>query len=152
MQLEKICPRLFPFTDHERAIVVDALRGQLQLFSASFSPEERGEYRDLIHELAEAEARSDEPQQALLEQSAGVGAFMALLEAGLTQGDALNALSEHTQAEAEYPGHIEAARENETDEFEIDDHPLVSPSDAGVWVSSWIWIAHDELTADEDED
>ena len=34
---------------------------------------------------------------------------------------------------------IKRARELATDDLEIDDEPMVSVSDRGVWVNAWVW-------------
>ena len=42
------------------------------------------------------------------------------------------------------------ARELATDELEIDDEPMVSVGDRGVWVNAWVWVPAPagELSAD----
>ena len=35
---------------------------------------------------------------------------------------------------------IEEARLQTNDDLEIDDEPLLSVADDGVWVSAWIWV------------
>jgi hypothetical protein len=40
----------------------------------------------------------------------------------------------------DYADAIEIAREQCTNELEIDDEPYLSPSDEGTWVSAWIWV------------
>lgn len=35
---------------------------------------------------------------------------------------------------------IALAREQATDELEIDDDPVLSRGDEGCWVSAWIWV------------
>lgn len=66
--------------------------------------------------------------------------FRELFKAGLTQGEILNLLSELGDA-SHYAGAIATAREETTDDLEIDDKPLVSPgADNGVWVSAWVWV------------
>ena len=35
---------------------------------------------------------------------------------------------------------IKRARELATDELEIDDEPMVSVGDRGVWVNAWVWV------------
>lgn len=37
-------------------------------------------------------------------------------------------------------GEIQRAREVATDELEVDDEPMVSVSDQGVWVNAWVWV------------
>ena len=50
-----------------------------------------------------------------------------------------NAIGERTA----YAQEIEKAREEfANDELEIDDDPVTSVSDEGVWVSAWVWVPH----------
>jgi len=35
---------------------------------------------------------------------------------------------------------IECARQQQTDDLEVDAHPLTAAGKDGVWVSSWIWV------------
>ena len=42
-----------------------------------------------------------------------------------------------------YAAEIAEARTRCNDECEIDDYPVLSESDAGVWVSAWLWVAID---------
>lgn len=39
-----------------------------------------------------------------------------------------------------YAPEIKAAREQTNDDLEIDDDPVLSIADDGVWVSAWIWV------------
>lgn len=41
---------------------------------------------------------------------------------------------------AVYNAEVLRARRLTTDELEIDDDPLLSIADEGVWVSAWMWI------------
>ena len=45
-----------------------------------------------------------------------------------------------------YADEIAEAREQATDELEIDDLPVLSEGEDGVWVSAWVWVeaAHGE--------
>jgi hypothetical protein len=43
-----------------------------------------------------------------------------------------------------FEGQIDAAREVCDDDLEIDDDPVTSEADGGVWVSAWIWVRNDE--------
>lgn len=43
------------------------------------------------------------------------------------------------------PEQIKRARDQyETDDVEIDDNAGISPSDDGVWVQAWVWLASDK--------
>lgn len=58
-----------------------------------------------------------------------------------TQGDVLVAYADKNHAR-----HIAQAREAyANDECEIDDNPMVSEGDDGVWVSAWVWVSNAEL-------
>ena len=37
------------------------------------------------------------------------------------------------------------------DEHEIDEITVVSESDDGVWVMSWVWVSKDDIDEEEDE-
>lgn len=52
------------------------------------------------------------------------------------------------------PGLIEEARDQYgTDECEIDDEGVsTSPSDEGVWVGAWVWIARDDEDEEDEEE
>lgn len=39
-----------------------------------------------------------------------------------------------------YAAEIEAARQECNDDLEIDDTPLLSVADEGVWVSAWVYV------------
>lgn len=45
--------------------------------------------------------------------------------------------------------YIKAARRmwHRDGEIEIDDWPLISPSDEGAYVQAWVWVSHDALAA-----
>ena len=95
------------------------------------------EYKDLEAMAAEVLAM---PNDTPLDQ------FKALLAAGgLAQGDVLNALHDADPNVTDHEGTIEAARSNyamgSDDEIEIDDKPLLSVADDGVWVSAWVWVS-----------
>lgn len=78
--------------------------------------------------------------------------FRALIEAGLEQGDVLNILAELDPAQKDHDGTIEAARANYcNDDLEIDDTPLLSPTENGCWVSAWVWVAIDSEITPEPE-
>ena len=69
---------------------------------------------------------------------------IASLLAEFNQGEILNELSTQTVTE-EYAPHIASARNSETDDLEIDDLPLLSPTDDGCWVSAWIYVRDSEV-------
>lgn len=59
------------------------------------------------------------------------------------------ALPEQVAWRAQHEGTIQAARDNyASDDIEIDDTPLLSPGEGGVWVSAWVWVP----TADDEDD
>lgn len=43
----------------------------------------------------------------------------------------------------------EARKAYANDVLEIDDNPLLSIADSGVWVSAWVWVATSEMEEDE---
>jgi hypothetical protein len=49
-------------------------------------------------------------------------------------------LTEIDENREAYQGHIAQAREQATDEFEIDEKPYLDVCHDGVWVSAWIWV------------
>lgn len=69
----------------------------------------------------------------------------AIKNGSVMQAEVLTALAE-AQDVHEFNAEITAARKECNDELEIDDFPLVSPSDDGVWVSAWIWVPRDDET------
>lgn len=70
-----------------------------------------------------------------------LAAFKGLLAMGLKQSDVLEALHDADPNVREHDGTIEAARSNYAgDDVEIDDKPLLSVADKGVWVSAWVWV------------
>lgn len=57
----------------------------------------------------------------------------------INQGDMLNALSRIGRKDN--PGLMSFAEQVDTDdELEVDDNPLFSVGDSGVWVSAWVWV------------
>jgi len=77
--------------------------------------------------------------------------------ANLTQAiDALSAyLAESAQERLDHEETIAAARNNYcTEDIEIDDEPMVSIGDEGVWVAAWVWvpIESEEGESDADDD
>ena len=48
-----------------------------------------------------------------------------------------------------YADRIESAALMQTEDLEVDDNPIVSPGDGGVWVSAWVWVP---MALDDDED
>lgn len=46
--------------------------------------------------------------------------------------------------------HLLAAQTLETDDLEIDGHPIVSPGEGGVWVSAWVWVPTPTNEGDDD--
>lgn len=76
-------------------------------------------------------------------------AFRSLLARGLTQAQCLEILGTHGDA-ATYSREVAEAREQCTDDLEIDDAPMVSSSDDGVWISAWIYVRTDSDEAPAD--
>lgn len=76
-----------------------------------------------------------------------VQALLELLEQGRA-AIALQAVKEKLEQAREdldaYENSIDAARSNyadgSDDDVEIDDIPVLSPSDKGVWVGAWVWV------------
>jgi hypothetical protein len=50
-----------------------------------------------------------------------------------THPDLFGTEEERDEAEGEYVA-------GSSDDIEIDDHPMVSRGDGGVWVSAWVWL------------
>lgn len=54
---------------------------------------------------------------------------------------------------AEARKHIGFARkdyaEPSDNDLEIDDVPMISPSDEGVWVSAWVWVCHTSVMTND---
>ena len=88
------------------------------------------------------------PFQDLIDASralvAGKPTAMQDLQAALSRVDAA------FEDQANCSGDIRRAREFATDELEIDDEPMVSVGDRGVWVNAWVWVPAPagELSAD----
>ena len=54
---------------------------------------------------------------------------------------AIAACNEDIAARRASADEIEAARDEwASDDIEIDDVPLVSPAEDGVWVNAWLWV------------
>jgi hypothetical protein len=55
-----------------------------------------------------------------------------------------------------FAAEIEAAREEYTQDtscsVEIDDDPVLSVADDGVWVSAWVWVQRTDCGQDEEDD
>lgn len=74
-------------------------------------------------------------------QQALYAVFRALLKQGLTQAEVLELLHDADPNVKDHDGTIEAARSNYADDdCEIDDKPLLSVADEGVWVSAWVYV------------
>ena len=78
------------------------------------------------------------PFQDLIEAAravvAGKPSAMQQLQAALSRVDSA------FEAQADCSDEIRQARELATDELEIDDEPLVSIGDRGVFVNAWVWV------------
>lgn len=57
-------------------------------------------------------------------------------------------LDEISREREAFADQIAIARRQTDDELEIDDGPIVSVGDAGVWVQAWVWVPIE----DEEED
>lgn len=68
-----------------------------------------------------------------------IAAFKRLLKDGLTQGEAIHVLHDHGD---KFPAY--AADVDTDDDLEVDDKPLYSASDEGVWVMAWVHVPHPE--------
>jgi hypothetical protein len=55
------------------------------------------------------------------------------------------------QEREQHASAIETARAQTDDDLEIDDTPLVSVADSGVWVSAWVWVPAPEVEEPEDD-
>jgi len=95
----------------------------------------------------------------LAERQLTVGTALELLiGAGLTQPEAMTAFARFYNPDDLYDAEIARARDDYASgsdrDIEIDDEPLLSPADEGVWVGAWAWVpfaeAEDELD-EEDE-
>ena len=69
----------------------------------------------------------------------------AIRDGRLTQADVLRALKRaDPNFDAKWGEYIKKARAvyaNPSDsDIEIDDQPLISDTDDGVWVSAWVWV------------
>jgi hypothetical protein len=79
----------------------------------------------------------------------------ALIERGLTLGEATNVFAERQQAEEPHLSHyVSAARDRYVDEgvIEIDDHPVVSNSEDGAYVAAWVWVDRESLGDDAEDE
>lgn len=50
-----------------------------------------------------------------------------------------------------YAAQIAEAGHQTNDDLEIDDDPLLSVADEGVWVSAWVWVPIESEDDDEEE-
>lgn len=67
-----------------------------------------------------------------------IGAFKKLLALGLTQAECLEVLHDHGEKFMSYAANVAT-----NDELEVDDKPLFSLSEGGVWVGAWVFV-HDK--------
>lgn len=63
-----------------------------------------------------------------------------------TLNAALRSVDESFRDQANAATHIETARKGATDDLEIDDDPMVSWADGGVWVNAWVWIDDNQIS------
>lgn len=75
--------------------------------------------------------------------------FQSLLNAGLDQATVLKVMSDRAQGRPDWMTGAKTVARNEyqTDEIEIDDAPLQSRGDDGVWVSAWVWVSDEDVEA-----
>lgn len=70
--------------------------------------------------------------------------IQGLLDGGVNQGEILRALHLADDTQDANIFTIERARElycyGSDDDIEIDDEPLLSASENGVWVSAWVYV------------
>lgn len=86
-----------------------------------------------------------------------IQAGYALAQAVLAGGENAMKLAQELKADVErlsgesvaHGGAIEAARsEYANDDLEIDDQPILSIGDEGIWVNAWVWVP---TKSDEDQ-
>lgn len=68
------------------------------------------------------------------------------LGSGLTQGEVLELLHQYGD---KYPDYAADVATN--DDLEVDDSPLYSYGEDGVWVSAWVFVRHPETEDEESE-
>ena len=79
---------------------------------------------------------------ALAAVNSGLGDLPDAVKEALTR--ALEECEGAVKDRQAYASEIEKAREKyATDEVEIDDDPVTSAGDEGVWVSAWVWMPYD---------
>lgn len=87
---------------------------------------------------------------------AGYELALAVLAGGPQVRELALKLKEHAEDQARdaaaHGAEISKAREDYTnDDCEIDDAPMVSVGDSGVWVNAWVWVEKKDEEEDEDE-
>jgi hypothetical protein len=100
------------------------------------------------------------PFQNLIDAARGFVATAPKTEAEQANLEPLNAaLGLITQLEAEklqYSEEILYAREcyaePSEDDLEIDEEPLLSVGEGGIWVSAWVWVADADSDENEQDD
>lgn len=91
---------------------------------------------------------SDSPQLHVL-----VSAEQAAIMAKIPElASIANRYDESLRELSTYADEIEAARAECNDDLEIDDNPICSANDEGVWISAWIWVPFPEPEDDEEEE
>lgn len=107
--------------------------------SAEQSKTGHGAYVDIVNAMLDA--RNQHAAQNNLHEFNLKAAFKVLLTLGLDQATVLEAMHDADPHVKDHDGAIDAARSNYCDdECEIDDKPLLSIADDGVWVSAWVWV------------
>lgn len=74
--------------------------------------------------------------------------FKTLLDSGLQQRTVLEVLGER----AIHSDWANLARDQyTTEDVEVDDRPMFSESDSGVWVSAWVFLYREEYKPEEED-
>ena len=70
--------------------------------------------------------------------------------------EAVNQCNQAIEERSTYAAQIERAVDDyamsSSNDIEIDDDPVLSISDEGVWVSAWVWVPLDGEESDAEED
>jgi hypothetical protein len=89
------------------------------------------------------------------DRDAALATLRTLLDGPLRQSDALAVLAERWQSD-ELAKFAAAARtiyaDPSDDDIEIDDDPLFSDTDDGVWVSGWLWVSNTAAGIESEDD
>lgn len=81
-----------------------------------------------------------------------------LAQAVLAGSESVKDLAEKLKADverlsgevSEHGGIVQAARKQHcTEDLEIDDYPILSVADEGIWVNAWVWMPNPVAAEDE---